>query len=216
MHVRTVGRALARDGLAAGRAAVAHIVGRQTDRLDEHAVARAAIESLAENFADGVVAPAFWYALLGLPGIFVYKAINTMDSMIGYKSDRYRYFGMAAARLDDVVNLIPARFAAILFALAAIVSPTANPLRAWRTMWRDARKHESPNAGWPEAAVAGALNLALGGPRRYLGGVTRAEWLGDGTARATTRDIRRALMLYAVAALLHLLFYGSVAAYRLM
>lgn len=206
-HVRAVALALRRDGLKAGQAAVSHIVGRQTDKLDEHGVARAAIETLAENFADGVVAPAFWYVLLGLPGLFAYKAINTMDSMIGYKSEQYRDFGMAAARLDDVVNLIPARLSAIFFILAAIVAPTANPLRALRIMWRDAGKHDSPNAGWPEAAVAGALNLSLGGPRRYLGGVTKAEWLGDGNPRATARDIRRAMMLYIVAGLVQLLFY---------
>jgi adenosylcobinamide-phosphate synthase len=215
MHVRAVGRALQRDGLQAGREAVSHIVGRRTDRLDEHGVVRAAIESLAENFADGVAAPAFWYALLGLPGIFAYKAINTMDSMIGYKSDRYRHFGMAAARLDDVANLVPARLSGLLFVLAAVASPTANPFRAFRIMWRDSRKHDSPNAGWPEAAVAGALDLALGGPRHYLGGVAKSEWLGDGRARATVRDIRRALMLYAVAGMLHLLLYGVIAGWRL-
>ena len=211
-HGRAVARALRRDGLAAGRAAVAHIVGRQTDKLDEYGVARGAIESLAENFADGVVAPAFWYVLLGLPGLFAYKAINTMDSMIGYKSDRYRDFGMAAARLDDVVNLIPARLSGIFFILAAVIAPTANPARALRVMWRDAGKHDSPNAGWPEAAVAGALNLSLGGPRQYLGGVSKAAWLGDGNPRATARDINRTLMLYAVAGLLHFLFYVLLAA----
>mgnify|MGYP001256736953 FL=1 len=210
-HGRAVALALRRDGLDAGRAAVGHIVGRQTEALDEHGVARGAIESLAENFADGVVAPAFWYLILGLPGLFAYKAINTLDSMIGYRSERYRHFGMAAARLDDVVNLIPSRLAATLIALAAIIAPTANPARAFKTMWRDAAKHDSPNAGWPEAAMAGALALALGGPREYLGGVVKTQWIGDGNPRATSQDIERALLLYGVTGLLHMLFYATLA-----
>ena len=210
-HGRAVALALRRDGLDAGRAAVGHIVGRQTEALDEHGVARGAIESLAENFADGVVAPAFWYLILGLPGLFAYKAINTLDSMIGYRSERYRHFGMAAARLDDVVNLIPSRLAATLIALAAIIAPTANPARAFKTMRRDGAKHDSPNAGWPEAAMAGALALALGGPREYLGGVVKTQWIGDGNPRATSQDIERALLLYGVTGLLHMLFYATLA-----
>jgi adenosylcobinamide-phosphate synthase len=210
-HGRAVSVALRRDGLEAGRDAVGHIVGRNTASLDAHGVARGAIESLAENFADGVVAPAFWYVILGLPGLFAYKAINTMDSMIGYKSERYRDFGMVAARLDDAVNLIPARLAAIPILFAAAVTPTARPLRAFRVMWRDAGKHDSPNAGWPEAAMAGALNLALGGPRRYLGGVEKSEWIGHGDARAAPRDIDRALLLYGLACLIHALFYAALA-----
>ncbi len=214
-HGRAVARALRRDGLEAGRAAVGHIVGRNTANLDAHGVARGTIESLAENFADGVVAPAFWYMVLGLPGLFAYKAINTMDSMIGYKSDRYRNFGMAAARLDDVVNLIPARLAAIFIVFAAVVAPTANPLRAFRAMWRDAGKHDSPNAGWPEAAMAGALALALGGPRQYLGGVEKSQWIGNGNPRTTPVDIDRALLLFGIACLLHALFYAAFAALTL-
>jgi adenosylcobinamide-phosphate synthase len=214
-HGRAVAVALRRDGLDAGRAAVSHIVGRRTEALDEHGVARGAIESLAENFADGVVAPAFWYIVLGLPGLFAYKAINTMDSMIGYRSERYRHFGMAAARLDDVVNLIPARLAAILIALAAAFAPTANPARAFKAMWRDAGKHDSPNAGWPEAAMAGALALALGGPRNYLGGIAKSHWIGTGDPRATSRDIERALLLYGIAGLLHMLFYATLATMRI-
>lgn len=212
-HGRAVSVSLRRGGVVAGREAVSHIVGRDTTALDEHGVARGAIESLAENFADGVVAPAFWYLLLGLPGLFAYKAINTMDSMIGYKSERYRSFGMVAAKLDDVVNLIPARLSALLIVFAAAVTPTANPLRAFRIMWRDAGKHDSPNAGWPEAAMAGALDLALCGPRRYLGGVTKSEWIGDGDgdARANVRDIDRALLVFGLACLLHALFYAALA-----
>jgi adenosylcobinamide-phosphate synthase len=214
-HGRAVALALRRDGLVAGRKAVGHIVGRQTEALDEHGVARGAIESLSENFADGVVAPAFWYLILGLPGLFAYKAINTLDSMIGYRSERYRHFGMAAARLDDVVNLIPSRLAATLIALAAVIAPTANPARAFKTMWRDAGKHDSPNAGWPEAAMAGALALALGGPREYLGGVAKTQWIGTGNPRANSQDIERALLLYGVTGLLHMLFYATLATMRI-
>ncbi len=210
-HGHNVAVALRRDGLEAGREAVGHIVGRNTATLDAHGVARGAIESLAENFADGVVAPAFWYLLLGIPGLFAYKAINTMDSMIGYRSERYQHFGMVAARLDDVVNLIPARLSAILIVFAAAVTPTANPMRAFCTMWRDANKHDSPNAGWPEAAMAGALGLALGGPRSYLGGVEKSEWIGEGNPRAGVRDIDRALLVYGLAGLIHALFYAALA-----
>ena len=211
-HGHAVSSALKRDGVEAGRAAVSHIVGRDTTSLDEHGVARGAIESLAENFADGVVAPAFWYLILGLPGLFAYKAINTLDSMIGYKSERYRHFGMVAARLDDAVNLIPARLSAIFLVFAGAVTPTASPARATKVVWRDAGKHDSPNAGWPEAAMAGALDRALGGPRTYLGGVEKSEWIGDGDARATVRDIDRALLLFGFACLIHALFYAAVAA----
>jgi len=210
-HGRGVSTALKRDGVEAGRVAVSHIVGRDTASLDTHGVARGAIESLAENFADGVVAPAFWYLILGLPGLFAYKAINTLDSMIGYRSERYRQFGMVAARLDDAVNLIPARLSALLLVFASAVTPTASPARAVKTMWRDAGKHDSPNAGWPEAAMAGALDRALGGPRRYLGGVEKSEWIGNGDARATPRDIDRALLLYGLACLIHALFYAALA-----
>ena len=180
-HVRAVGLGL-KESLDAGRRAVAHIVGRDPHQLDRHGVARAAIESCAENFGDGVVAPVFWYLLFGFPGILVYKAVNTMDSMIGHRTPRHRAFGMTAARLDDVMNLIPARLAGLFLALAAVFVPTANPLRALKVMLRDARRHRSMNAGWPEGAMAGALNLALAGPRRYAKQVVKDPWIGDGTA----------------------------------
>jgi adenosylcobinamide-phosphate synthase len=198
-HVRHVGRALARDGLEGGRAAIARIVGRDPDSLDRHAVLRAAIESLAENFSDGVIAPLLWYLLLGPIGICVYKAVNTLDSMIGHRSDRFLAFGMAAARLDDAANLIPARLSGLLLALAALFVPKAKPVAALTTMWRDAAKHRSPNAGWPEAATAGALDLALAGPRRYHGTTVTDDWIGAGRARAEPLDLRRALALFAIA-----------------
>ena len=172
-HVEAVAVGL-NDGLPEGRLAVSMIVGRDPSELDEPAVARAAVESAAENFSDGVIAPAFWYLIGGLPAMLAYKAINTADSMIGRRSERYRAFGWASARLDDLVNLIPARISALLIAAAA---PAQS--RALATAWRDARKHVSPNAGWPEAAMAGGLGVSLGGPRRYEG-----AWLDGATLYA--------------------------------
>jgi adenosylcobinamide-phosphate synthase len=198
-HVHAVAAALAGKGLAAGREAVGHIVGRDPMSLDEYGVARAGIESLTENFSDGVVAPMLWTILFGLPGLFVYKTVNTLDSMIGHLSPRYRSFGWAAARLDDALNLVPARLAGLLIAAAALVTPQAHAGAALRTMLRDAGKHRSPNAGWPEAAMAGALGLALAGPRRYAERVVADPWVGDGRARALPADMFRALLIYVVA-----------------
>lgn len=201
-HVAAVGRALAQGGLAAGREAVRHIVGRDPASLDAHGVARAAIESLAENFSDGVVAPVFWYLVLGLPGLFAYKMANTLDSMIGHLTPHYRAFGWAAARFDDLANLVPARISGVLIAAAALFSQQGRVAGAVTIMLRDARKHRSPNAGWPEGAMAGALGLALAGPRRYAEGVVADPWVGEGTARAAPADITRALTLYKHACLI--------------
>jgi len=192
-HVARVAAALETGGLAAGRDAVAHIVGRDTAALDEAGVARAAIESLAENFSDGVVAPTFWMVIAGLPGAAAYKAINTADSMIGHLSPRHAAFGWAAARLDDLVNLPASRLAALLIVAAAL--PNGAPA-AWRAVRRDAPRHRSPNAGYPEAAMAGALGLALAGPRRYGGVPVDDALMGDGRRAATAADIRAALALY--------------------
>ena len=194
-HVRAVADALA-VSLEDGRRAVAQIVGRDVSALDEAGVARAAIESLAENFSDGVVAPALFLAVFGLPGALVYKAVNTADSMIGHKSPRHLAFGWAAARLDDLLNLLPTRFAAGLIALAAWLLPSASATDAFRVAQRDAAHHASPNAGWPEAAMAGALGLCLGGPRAYGSVDVAGATLGDGRREATIADIRRALALY--------------------
>ncbi len=188
-HVARVAASLERDGLAGGRAAVAHI-------LDEAGVARAAIESLAENFSDGVVAPAFWMAVGGLPGAAIYKAINTADSMIGHRTPRHKAFGWAAARLDDVVNLPASRLAALLIVAAAALTDRAAAAAAWRAVRRDAHRHRSPNAGYPEAAMAGALGLALAGPRVYAGVAVEDALMGDGRRDATAADIRAALALY--------------------
>jgi adenosylcobinamide-phosphate synthase len=195
-HVARVADALEREGLAAGRAAVGHIVGRDTATLDEAGVARAAIESLAESFSDGVVAPALWMAIAGLPGAAVYKAINTADSMIGHRTERHEAFGWAAARLDDLVNLPASRLSALLLVAAAALEERAAAGAAWRAVRRDARRHRSPNAGFPEAAMAGALGLALAGPRVYGGVEVDDALMGDGRREATASDVRKALALY--------------------
>ncbi|MBF0270063.1 MAG: cobalamin biosynthesis protein CobD [Alphaproteobacteria bacterium] len=210
-HVLAVGRALKAKGLAGGREAVSHIVGRDVKQLDEHGVARAAVESCAENFGDGVVAPVFWYVLLGVPGLLLYKTVNTLDSMIGHKTERYRAFGVTSARLDDLMNLIPARLSGLLFVLAAFFVPTANPFKSFWVMVRDARKHRSPNAGWPEGAMAGALGLSLSGPRHYPEGPSNEPWIGrELRARATQQDIRRSLYMLAVGCFLNAVLVGGL------
>ena len=187
-HVAAVSRALAGPGdLPAARACVAMIVGRDTDHLDEQGVAAAALESLAESFNDGVVAPLFWFLVGGLGGLFAYKAVNTADSIIGHREEPYRCFGWAAARTDDLMNLIPARIAGALIALAAG--------GGWTVMLGDARKHASPNSGWPEAAMAGALGVQLGGPASYDGVAHDRPTFGDGP-RPSPLDLRRGLGLY--------------------
>jgi adenosylcobinamide-phosphate synthase len=210
-HVAAVATALERDGLAAGRAAVAKIVGRDPQALDEAGVARAAIESLAENFSDGVVAPVFWMALAGLPGAAAYKAINTADSMIGHRSPRHEAFGWAAARLDDLVNLPASRLAALLVVAAAALGGRAGAGAAWRAVVRDAGRHRSPNAGYPEAAFAGALGLALAGPRVYDGVTIDDAVMGDGRREASAADIRAALALYRRADALLIALVGILA-----
>jgi adenosylcobinamide-phosphate synthase len=195
-HVVRVAAALEQAGLAGGREAVSHIVGRDTGGLDEAGVARAAIESLAENFSDGVVAPALWMLVAGLPGAAVYKTINTADSMLGHRTARHADFGWAAAWLDDLVNLPASRLTALLIAAAAAVTPGASAANAWRAVVRDASRHRSPNAGYPEAAMAGALGLALAGPRHYGGVLVDDALMGNGRREATAADIRAALALY--------------------
>ena len=195
-YVANVASALELQDLDTGRKAVSHIVGRDTAGLDSAGVARAAIESLAENFSDGVVAPVFWLVVAGLPGAALYKAINTADSMIGHRTPRHDAFGWAAARLDDLVNLPASRLSALLIVAAAAVSPSASAAHAWRAVLRDAPRHRSPNAGYPEAAMAGALGLALAGPRNYGGVRVDDAIMGDGRRDATAADIRAALRLY--------------------
>ena len=198
-HVEAVLDALLADGLAGGRAAIAHIVGRDPATLDFAGVVRAGIESLAENFSDAVVAPAFWYAAAGLPGLLAYKALNTADSMVGHRTARHLHFGWAAARADDVANWAPSRIAGGILTAAA-----AMRRMRWRgalqAMRADAGAHTSPNAGWPEAAMAGALGLALAGPRTYAGRTVDGAWLNaQGRREVRTGDLRRALDLFATA-----------------
>jgi adenosylcobinamide-phosphate synthase len=194
-HVAAVAGGLARS-LGDGRAAVSHIVGRDPQGLDESGVCKAALESLAENTSDGIVAPVFWFVVLGLPGLAVYKAINTADSMIGHKTDRYREFGWAAAKLDDIVNFVPARVTGLIFATAAGLPSPPKGRNALTAMLRDAKGHQSPNAGWPESAMAGALGLRFGGPRAYEGEILELAWMGDGRENLTRDDIADGLRLY--------------------
>lgn len=207
-HVAAVAHGLRDGGLAGGRLAVSRIVGRNPATLDEAGVIRAAIESLAENFSDGVVAPALWCAMFGLPGIVFYKAVNTADSMIGHFTPRHTAFGWAAARLDDIINLPASRLAAIWIGAAALHG--ADWRAALRRVARDAGRHRSPNAGWPEAAMAGALGLRLAGPRIYGATLVEDAWMGDGRAEATPDDLRRALSLYRVACAIQWAFFAAV------
>lgn len=202
-HVRAVAVPLHDGRIEDARAAVGMIVGRDTARLDEAGVARAAIESLAESFCDGVVAPLFWLMLGGLPGLWAYKAINTADSLIGHREPRWRAFGWAAARLDDLLNLIPARLSGLLLCVAGG--------GGWGIMLRDAGRHASPNAGWPEAAMAGALHFSLAGPIAYDGVAQDKAWIGSGRSDLSADDIDAALRLYLRACLLLGLIAGLFA-----
>lgn len=210
-HVHAVADALETSGIEAGRQAVAQIVGRETKDIDEAAVSRAAIESLAENFSDGVVAPAFWLVVGGLPGGASYKAINTADSMIGHRSERYLAFGWASARLDDLVNLPASRLAGLWIIAAAALLPQTSARAAWRIMLRDASHHRSPNAGWPEASMAGALHIKLAGPRTYAGVKVEDSFIGEGKEDLTAADIRAAVKLYRVACAIQAATVGLLA-----
>jgi adenosylcobinamide-phosphate synthase len=210
-HVGAVAEALERDGLQGGRRAVSLIVGRNVQALDEAGVARAAIESLAENFSDGAVAPLLWIVLGGLTGGALYKAVNTADSMVGHRSERYLAFGWAAARLDDLVNLPASRLAALWLIAAAAILPGACAPAALRAVRRDAARHRSPNAGWPEAAMAGALGLKLAGPRVYGEQQIDDAFIGEGRYAANAADIRDALRLYRLACILQAVAIGALA-----
>lgn len=202
-HVRPVAAALRSRDLPAARYAVARIVGRDTSHLDEAEIARAAIESLAESFCDGIAAPLFWLVVLGLPGVWAYKAINTADSLIGHREERWRAFGWAAARTDDVANVLPARIAALVLCAAGWVG--------FRGLAREAGKHASPNAGWPEAAMAAVLGLRLAGPVAYDGVVQNKPWIGTGRRAATGDDVARALAVYRRACAILWVLTGAVA-----
>tara|TARA_B100000530_G_C15894119_1_gene462655 strand:- start:441 stop:1403 length:963 start_codon:yes stop_codon:yes gene_type:complete len=195
-HVRNVAQALVSDGLDAARLSVSHIVGRDPATLDDSGVCRASIESLSENFSDGVIAPVFWYLIAGIPGILMYKTLNTADSMVGHLSPKYKYFGWASARLDDAANFIPARLTALLIFLTALIIPSTKGFKSLRSCLTYANRHRSTNAGWPEAAMAGALDIRIAGPRVYNGIVVNDPWMGDGNPNLRTNDINRALKLY--------------------
>ncbi|WP_410217279.1 adenosylcobinamide-phosphate synthase CbiB [Paracoccus sp. (in: a-proteobacteria)] len=207
-HLQAVARPLAAGNLQDARQATAMIVGRDVRRADEAALCRASLESLSENTSDGVIAPLFWAAVGGLPGIAAYKAINTLDSMIGHRTPRHEAFGMFAARLDDVANLIPARLTALLIALAS--GPGAG--RALGCARRDAPAHRSPNAGWPEGAMAGALGVRLSGPRAYADRVADEPWLNGGAPDPQVGDLLRGIGLYrrAVAVMAALLIAAAL------
>ncbi|MGR3502600.1 adenosylcobinamide-phosphate synthase CbiB [Pseudaestuariivita sp.] len=190
-HVKAVSDPLQQGDLAQARFAVSMIVGRHTAQLDEAGVTRAAIESLAENTSDGITAPLFWGALFGLPGIAAYKVVNTLDSMVGYRTEKHAAFGWASARLDDVVNWVPARLTGALFALVS-----SAPRESLRAMFADARQHRSPNAGWPEAAMAGALGVRLAGPRVYADGAVDDPYVYAAGREPVARDLARGLALY--------------------
>lgn len=212
-HVARVADKLENSDLAEARVAVGRIVGRNPEMLDRAGVVRAAIESLAENFSDGVVAPALWYLVAGLPGLIAYKMINTADSMIGHKTDRHLDFGRATARFDDFVNLLPSRITALLCIMAFAFHHGFKAARkAWRTIRNDAARHRSPNAGWPEAAMAGGLDIALSGPRSYEGKSDDEPWINEnGRKQIDHNEIKAALRLYATGVLILAVvvgFYG--------
>lgn len=207
IHVKRVAEAMKQPDIDVARQSVAMIVGRDASQLDRPGISRAAIESCAENLSDGVIAPAFWFAVAGFPGLLVYKIINTADSMIGHKNQTYAAFGWSAARLDDVLNLVPARITGLIFVLCAPVV-RGSPFQTLAGMVKEAAWHRSPNAGWPEAASAYALGISLAGPRRYGDQLVDARFFNEaGRKDVGKRDIRRVLNLMLAALVLHWLIY---------
>lgn len=211
-HVARVASALRKEGLSGGRFAVSMIVGRDVSKLDESGVCKAAIESLAENFSDGVVAPVFWYIVGGLPGILFYKAVNTADSMIGHRTPRHEYLGKPAAKLDDWMNWPAARIASLLVVVSVALARGGRVAgNVWSATLRDAGSHRSPNAGWPESSFAAALNLALGGPRNYGSDQVDAEFLyAEGRVVAKPIDIDKSLSLFLRCCIFLIAFCGLV------
>ena len=206
---KKISRALEYGTLDEARRAVSRIVGRDTSSLTKEGVIRAAVESTAENYSDGVAAPLFFLLLFGAAGAMTYKAVNTMDSMVGYKNEKYLYFGRIPARLDDLANLVPSRLAALTLIPAAFLHGENAPL-AWKIWRRDRRKHPSPNSAQTEAAMAGALEIVLGGPTSYFGQVHDKPWIGDNISRPKSGDIGRAAALMQIASVLFLAVIGPV------
>ena len=220
-HVLAVQKPLEADDIEQARTAVSMIVGRQTERLEADGVARAAIESLAENFSDGIVAPVFWFALCGFPGLVAYKMINTADSMIGHKNDRYRWFGWASARLDDGVNLAPARLTMLLLLFSPFHrrgnGQSAPLVRVWNGILKDAPNHRSPNAGWPEAAIAGRLDIALSGPRYYGENLVEEPYVNDnGRVAIGASEIGDALRLYRSSLIIQFFTIAAAAVFSMV
>ena len=205
-EVREVFLALDRS-LDEGRQQVARIVGRETSELSAQEVRTAALETLAENLSDGVIAPLFWLALLGTPGMLAYKMVNTLDSMIGYRTERYKDFGCWAARIDDIANFIPARLTALLMVIAS------GKLSLLKFIWRNGRRHASPNSGYPEAALAGALNCRFGGPHYYFGELFDKPFIGENDRELTTKDMHTAVRINRTAELLMLVLTSLVVIY---
>ena len=205
-EVREVFLALDRS-LDEGRKQVARIVGRDTSQLTAQEVRTAALETLAENLSDGVIAPLFWFALLGTPGMLAYKMVNTLDSMIGYRTERYKDFGCWAAHIDDVANYIPARLTALLMVIAS------GKLSLLKFVWKNGRRHASPNSGYPEAALAGALNCRFGGPHYYFGELFDKPYIGENDRPLTTQDMRTAVRINRTAELLMLVLTSLVVIY---
>ncbi len=208
-EARTVSRALKANRLEEARAQAAGMARREHGELDRASVIRVTIEYLMENFSDKIICPALWYLLLGFPGAVAVRMINTLDGLVGHKSRRFIAFGWAAARLDDLLQLIPARLSGLLLCVAVCFVPKGRPFGALRVLWRDSGKTTSPNSGWPLAAAAGALKLTLAGPRRVAEGVVDDAWIGRGTAQPGRRDLSRAQLLYGVALLLWLLMLAG-------
>ncbi len=202
-EVREVFLALDRS-LDEGRQQVARIVGRDTSQLSAQEVRTAALETLAENLSDGVIAPLFWFALLGTPGMLAYKMVNTLDSMIGYRTERYKDFGCWAARIDDVANYIPARLTALLMVIAS------GKLSLLKFIWKNGRKHASPNSGYPEAALAGILNCRFGGPHYYFGELFDKPFIGENDRELNTKDMQTAVRINRSAELLMLVLTSLV------
>jgi adenosylcobinamide-phosphate synthase len=201
--VRKVGLALRDQGLEVARQAITPLIKEASAKMDGHGVARAAIETSCMLLTTRAVAPVFWYVLFGFPGLLIYQAVAVMNEELGHKTDKHRAFGFTAARLYDILLIIPAQLSGLFVVLASLFVPTANPAGALKTMLRDARKFRSYNLGVALGAVAGAFNLALGGPRKFTQETKNDPWIGDGTAQATPQDIRRSLYLFAVACLLN-------------
>ena len=208
-EVVPVARALRKRDLDTARKLAAPIARRNTATIDQHAIIRSCIEHLAENFADKILAPTFWYLLFGLPGLFLSRLSNQMDSLLGQPTQRYVAFGWAPARLDDLLQLIPARLSVIIFTLSALFVPKGHPWRGLRTALSDASKLTSPNSGWPIATAAGALGLSLAGPRSIDGTMLEEKWLGSGRAKALLKDLRRGIVLYLTACMLLILLIAT-------